>query len=276
MIPQPLQIAPIRISQGLLTRLSSCDRQFQYLHLEQLAVPEFENQARQEEGQRFHQLMQQWDLQLPVEMLLDQEPQLAQWYEAFCQAQGEILPWPEASRTSEQTRSLEREGYLLSVVYDLLLETPQQAQIVDWKTYAKPRQIDWLRTHWQTRLYLYVLCETTDYQPEQVAMVYWFFQTAAGSPQSERIAYSSEQHHQTEQDLRQLLHQLTQRLAQFEQGQDLPQLPLGHGECEHCSFAYRCDRPPSGDQLNSENSRPNPGAEIYPLHWQQIEEIPIE
>ncbi|HEY9656349.1 MAG TPA: PD-(D/E)XK nuclease family protein, partial [Crinalium sp.] len=58
--PYPLTF-PIRLSQSQLNRLVACPRKFQHTDLEQLAAPsEPEQQERQNQGTRFHLLMQQW------------------------------------------------------------------------------------------------------------------------------------------------------------------------------------------------------------------------
>jgi ATP-dependent exoDNAse (exonuclease V) beta subunit len=59
---------------------------------------------------------------------------------------------------------------LLTVIYDLLIEAEDNAQILDWKTYPQPKEQNRLAKDWQTRLYLYVLAETSDYLPEQISM----------------------------------------------------------------------------------------------------------
>ena len=134
----------------------------------------------------------------------------------------------------------------VALVYDLLLTGSHHAKILDWKTYPRPHHPVGLQQHWQTRLYPFVLAETSDYPPEMISMVYWFFQTAdranqAASPQRLTIAYSSAQHDRTRQDLTQLLDSLTQWLQDYDQGQPFPQV-RDRSPCQRCSFAIRCDR----------------------------------
>ena len=100
------------------------------------------------------------ELDLAFKELLKANPTLAQ----------QNSDWREA----EHSRSLPCHNFLLTVIYDLLIFERDQALILDWKTYRKPRRAEELSHNWQTRLYLYVLAETSDYQPQQIQMIYWF------------------------------------------------------------------------------------------------------
>jgi hypothetical protein len=248
-----VQNFPLRLSQGHLTLLSTCPRKFQHVLVEQLGSPNPpEEQEKLSQGGRFHLLLQQWQLDLPVESFVQEDPQLNLWFQGFLQAVPQILtlnsnPQAEEQNELSQTehqRTLEFQGYLLTVVYDLLISNPHQARILDWKTYPRPRQVQWLKQNWQTRLYPFVLAETSPYSPEQISMVYWFFQsqTADSPPQSLTLQYDRAQHEQTRQDLTQLLSQLTHWLECYQIGESFPQVAIGAQTCEECSFAIRCDR----------------------------------
>ncbi len=235
----------LRLSQTQLNLLSECPRKFQHTYLEQLAIasdPDYQEKRRL--GEQFHQLMQQYYLGLSVAPLLAADPGLSDRFAAFIQSEPALLPTTANTVCqSECSRSLELEGYLLTVVYDLLVCGPEQAQILDWKTYAKPQQPQLLQQSWQSRLYPFVLAETSSYQPEQLSMTYWFFQaTADGELQKLHIPYTKALHDQTQAELQRLLPQLTVWLTQYNQGVDLPQVPLGSRHCATCSFAIRCDR----------------------------------
>jgi PD-(D/E)XK nuclease superfamily len=241
----------MRLSQAHFTLLETCPRKFQHTYIEQMGVPLApEQQERLSWGQQFHWIMQQREIGLPVELLVAEETQLRSWLTAFMEASATILPvGPVAPlfRQSEHLRTLEWAGHVLTVVYDLILLMPEQAQILDWKTYAKPQNSDGLRDHWQTRLYLFALAETSDYRPDQISLTYWFFETASGeSPpalQSLKFRYDRTQHAQTQTQLTHLLTQLTTWLSDYEeQGKAFPQVPETLGRCERCPFALRCQR----------------------------------
>jgi hypothetical protein len=213
---------------------------------------------------------------LPVATITQQNPQLAQWFTAFLHTSPQILALESESPDqvlyqSEQERTLEMNGYRLTVIYDLLLTGSHQARILDWKTYPKPQTSRWLIENWQTRLYLFVLAETSSYLPEQLSMVYWFFQSqgsASDAPQSLQISYNQTQHEQTRQDLQYWLAQLTEWLTAYQSGGPFPQLPLGAKACETCAFATRCERTATVWPTDS------PAAEVL-LNLAEIQEVPL-
>ena len=186
---------------------------FRRLYLEQLAnPPNLKQQEQLDWGEQFHRLMQQQELGLAIAPLLNtHQPYntaIASLLEAVTKEQkvNKTL-WQEA----EHTRTLKQRHYLLTVVYDLLTINTNGAEIFDWKTYLRPKNTNQLTNHWQTRLYPYVLVETSDLRPEQIGFTYWFVQ---GSPQPQplRFQYSDEQHQKNRRDLAQLLTQLDQWL----------------------------------------------------------------
>ncbi len=280
MLPESL---PIRLSQAQLNTLETCPRLFQHLHLDQLGSPiPPDQQESLTWGSRFHLLMQQQALGLPV-VALDDDP-LQRCLQALRTKAPEIFqPVAEGSgvfRDSEHSRTLgftpaggntDKPTFLLTVVYDLLVAGPQAAEILDWKTYPRPQRADWLAQHWQTRLYLYVLAETSQYRPEQISMTYWFVQGASAGerpePESIQFIYSTDLHTQTHEDLHQLLGQALRWLEAYQEGQDFPQVNEALGRCRRCQFAVRCDRafPKVGD-------RPE---ETWRLDLSEIQEIPL-
>ena len=159
---------------------------------------------------------------------------------------------PLTWRESEHVRTLEIDNYLFTAIYDLLILQPERADIIDWKTYPLPRYKKDLDLEWQTRLYLYILAETSDYLPKQIAFTYWFIQSTP-KPKSVKISYTLKQHRQTKIDLLALLNKLTNwldavggesprdRRADWE---PFPQIEVSLGLCDRCNFATRCKREP--------------------------------
>ncbi len=241
----------MRLSQSNLKLLSTCPRKFQHLYLDQYAVPVgLEQGARMAAGSQFHLLMQQQALGLPIAPLLEGNLALKTWFNAFQQSRSQILCLGSDEQIlwqqSEHLRTIGRQGHVLTVVYDWVMLGATQGQILDWKTYPKPRSAAKLEVDWQTLLYLYVLAATTTVVPEQLAMTYWFFQAKAGEPeavQSLRVNYSSQRHAETQQELDALLGRLTQWLEAYAQrGGSLPQVDVEKGHCDGCAFALRCGR----------------------------------
>lgn len=240
----------LRLSQGQLNALTLCPRKFQHLYLDQLGFPPTpEQQERLTWGSRFHLLMQQYQLGLPIDSV-GSSREMQQCITALQQAAPDLFQVDSILRQAEHRRTLEFEGYLLTVIYDLLVLDEQQAQILDWKTYPRPQDSRRLTKDWQTRLYPFVLAETGSYFPNQISMTYWFIQAGDSEtpqPQSLRFAYSLQLHQQIEQDLKRLLNQLTLWLQQYEAGESLPQVEPTKGICQFCPFIRRCQR----DYLNT-------------------------
>lgn len=242
----------LRLSQGHLNLLATCPRKFQHIFLDQLsAPPPPEQQERQVWGSRFHLLMQQRQLGLPIESLVQADDELQQCFAGLIATAPQLLDTASVSelteRSSEHRRTCSLHGYPLTVIYDLLSLEPHHAQIFDWKTYLRPRDRQNLALDWQTRLYPFVLAETSDYSPEQITMLYWFVQardpqTGELAPQCLTFPYDSDLHEQTRQDLRQLLDQLTVWLDAYHQGVPFPQVNPSAGVCPTCHFSGRCQR----------------------------------
>lgn len=234
----------MRLSQGHLNLLKRCPRHFQHTYLDQIGSPaSLEQQERQTWGSRFHLLMQQQELGLPIESLVQADPQMQRWMSTLTDAAPEILATDSTSQTfrdSEHCRILQVQDFLLTVIYDLLITDQFQAQILDWKTYPKPQNRRQLEHNWQTLLYLYVLAETSDYLPEQISLTYWFIQSL-DRPQSLKFTYSASQHQKTGQKLQRLLNQLRDRLQRYQTGEPFPQVAEGR-VCDSCQFAVRCGR----------------------------------
>lgn len=235
----------IHLSQGQLTLLETCPRKFQYIFLDQLGFPVLSEQQRLNWGDRFHRMMQQRELGLPVQNLVPADQPVQRSVEAFVAAAPEVfLSNPDTVRQSEHRRTFQFQGYLLTVIYDLVILGEQQAQILDWKTYPRPQQARRLAQAWQTRLYPFVLAETSRYEPEEISMTYWFIQAEQplSKPEFWKFVYSSALHQQIKQTLAELLDQLTDWLQRHETGESFPQVKEFSKQCNTCSFALRCQR----------------------------------
>ena len=234
----------LRISQRHLKILETCPRQFEHTYFDRLTLPINPNQrVKTQLGSDFHLLMHQRELGLPIEPILARAPQLKIWLQAMLQTAPTLFaPNPQAWRESEHVRTLKIDDYLFTAIYDLVILEPERADIIDWKTYPLPKYKKDLDLEWQTRLYLYMLVETSDYVPKQIAFTYWFIQSTP-QPKSVRISYTLKQHRQTHTDIRALLAQLTNWLDRDRLIRaPFPQVAASTGLCDRCNFAARCDR----------------------------------
>ena len=170
----------LRLSQGHLNLLATCPRKCQHSYLEQLDTPiDPKHEEYQTLGSRFHLLMQQREIGLPIDNLLQANTQLQNWMTEFTNIAPEIFTTNTDNQTfreSEHYRTLQIGNYLLTVIYDLLIANQDQAEILDWKTHPQPPKPKILAQNWQTRLYLYVMAETSNYLLENISMTYWFVQ----------------------------------------------------------------------------------------------------
>lgn len=251
----------MRISQRQLNFLSTCPRKFQHTYLEQLgSLTTPEQQERINWGSNFHLLMQQRELGLPIDSIVQEDAQMQRWITALISAAPEVLT-PSSNyktfRESEHSRVLNFQGYVLTAIYDLLIADDKKAEILDWKTYPLPKNRQWLEEDWQTRLYLYILAETSDYSPEQISMTYWFVQSQP-EPKSVKFIYNAGKHEQTRRELSGLLENLNNWLLEYERGEEFPQVVEDAGECDRCQFAIRCDRhSASSEPANNRDLIPN-------------------
>ncbi|MEM8777688.1 MAG: PD-(D/E)XK nuclease family protein [Cyanobacteria bacterium P01_G01_bin.49] len=244
----------IRLSQSQLNILETCPPQFQRLYLEQLGSPMSPDiQENLAWGSQFHQLMQQRELGLPLESILGENPELQQTINTLVDLvyqQHELTN--DCWREAEHCRTLEFQGYLLTAIYDLLILDKNQAQILDWKTYLQPKDPKKLQDNWQTRLYLYLLAETSDYLPEQISMTYWFVKIPR-QPQYSTITYDKKLHHKNHQDLSELLAQLENYLQDYhDKDLDFPHVNNCQEYCPYASFLAQADQ-----SLNTEETRDN-------------------
>lgn len=246
----------LSLTQGHLRLLEICPRRYQYTYLEHHTVPTAPEMLEgQRWGTEFHRVMQQRDLGLPVEDLLQADAALGAAVQGLLAAAPELFKaQPEGFRQSEHRRTLTFNGYALTAIYDLVVIGSTRAEIIDWKTYQHPPRQAQLAKEWQTRLYLYLLVETSNLAPEQVSMTYWFVapptaQAEATPPTSIAIAYTAAQHRRTGADLQRLTDTLTALLATES---DLPKVDPAKGYCAQCPFAVRCQR--SSERYGSQGS----------------------
>jgi PD-(D/E)XK nuclease superfamily len=245
-----------RLSQGHLKTLQECPRKFEYIYLSSLAtLSPTDRQQSMQFGSDFHRLLHQRELGMSIEPFLVANPKIQAAVAGLEKAAPHLFaPNPEIDRRSEQVRTLMITGtgetaenpYLFTAIYDLLL-LGAKAQIIDWKTYGRPARAEQLDREWQTRLYLYMLVATSDYPPEDVSFTYWFVQS--NPPQSVTFAYTEQQHQQTQQELMELVDQLSDWLIQYRQGKHLPQVEVESKLCQNCQFAARCYRVTKDEEL---------------------------
>ncbi|MEO1299159.1 MAG: PD-(D/E)XK nuclease family protein, partial [Cyanobacteria bacterium J06636_16] len=103
----------LRLSQGQLSLLEYCPRRFQHTILESLTVPPSPALLEgQQWGDRFHLLMQQREMGLPIAPVLAEDAELQTCLEQLQSQAPELFnPVKEHFRQSEHGRSLVFNGY---------------------------------------------------------------------------------------------------------------------------------------------------------------------
>ncbi len=244
--PQP----SIIVSQRHLSLFEQCPRRYQAEILDRRSFPISDHQRHAiQRGQQFHHLLQQRALGITSQL---HDPQLDRWLDRL-QNTATLQPHDDPSQyyLAEHTRTLALPPFTLLVRYDALIADRDRADIIDWKTYARPKQPQKLAHHWQTRLYRYVLAATSDYPPERIAMVYWFAEPTAGAAGkmnrgndmndnndhavSDRVTlpYSTEQFKRDYHDIAHLLDRLAINLTHSE--------PTSSDPTQHQPFPTRLD-----------------------------------
>ncbi len=273
------------LSQQHLTLLATCPRKFQYIFLEQLSSPvDIHQQNLKKWGSCLHKILQQREKQLPIDKILQANPQIAASLQALLETVPELddsSPQQCQFRQAEHQRVLPWNKFLLTAIYDLLIFKENEAKIIDWKTSFAPKQTQQLQNRWQTKLYLFLLAETSPYPPEQISMTYWFVPNSRSlatenskqrslSPKSVVFTYSSTWHEQIRQQLATLLHKLTQWWqAYHQQDQDLPKVDIEAGLCSKCQFAPSCQRAVVGEMPGQTTTSD------FPTDVASIPEIPV-
>ncbi len=272
------------LSQNQLTLLDTCLRKFKYVSFDALSGPStYEQQTTTQWGSQFHLLMQQRALDLPVDVMAGANSAMSESLTALAKAAPDVFKYlpvafeKEAHGTfsqSEHRRTLAFNGYLLTAIYDLVVISASEGQIFDWKTHQRSPRKEQLQNHWQTRLYLYVLCETTALRPEQLSMAYWFVRSGA-EPSFHRFGYSTAQHQQTEKDLRRLTNKLTEVSEQADSNTAFPKVAVEKGLCDRCLFNVRCDRATNSSATSSATDPHQMLRAASRLTADSVEEIPL-
>lgn len=272
-------------SQSSLQDYLDCPRRFQLRYLLKVSWPALQSEPVQEherqmqQGQRFHRLVQQYFLGLPLELLSGQvkDNELALWWQSFLASVPDLLgisgeTLPDARLLPESYLVMPFAGTRLAAKLDLLVDlTPEKVLILDWKTGRKRQRRDLLAEKVQTRLYPFLLAHAGAHlrqgsalQPEQIEMVYWY----AGFPQQpERFTYDSSQLESDRADLSAWVNEIA--------GLEMEKFPLTAQvqRCKFCVYRSLCERgTQAGDFLEAEDEF-EPEAPELALDFEQIAEI---
>jgi hypothetical protein len=275
-----------QFSQSNLQDFVDCRRRFQLKHLLHLAWPAIEaepvleNERLIELGSRFHHLLHQFTLGIPVSELkfTQQDEELALWWENFQTAieeNGSIHnAWlPTTLRYPEITLSGRLGDVRIVAKIDLLaVHSDGSIQIFDWKTAHRAPRRAWLSERMQTKVYPYLLLQTGAFlnhghpiAPDQIEMIYWY-PSMPDAPV--RFPYSQKQYQTDETYLQSLLETLLRlNESEFVKTND-EQL------CKFCIYRSLCNRGIAAGLLSeSEKTSSLVDDDSFEIDFDQIDEI---
>jgi len=266
-------------SQSNLQDYVNCHYQFYLRHIQKLSWPALltddalEAEKHMHNGARFHALVQQYFLGLPIESLdqvaeADPNEQFQTWWRNFKQS---IPPKIKGETFPELTLITRLNGHRLVAKYDLITIDKDQLTIYDWKTAQRLPKTTTLNARIQSRVYPFVLAREISaispktWQPGQIKMVYW---QAQFPDQIHTIAYNQEMF---EADLAYLTY-LVDEIVQLpiEGFTKTPHLTF----CKYCNYRSFCDKGISAGLL-SELDRDLEDLDLsaFNIDLDQVEEI---
>lgn len=142
-------------------------------------------------GEQFHLIMQQSLMDISIDSLLNNHPQLKQWFSQLQLLAPEI--WSQEAntwKTHSHRSEYFHENVILISNFDLLIYGYEQLEIINWTTDSQFNltQEEW---YWRTQLDLFLMAQTDTYPPEQIRLTYWLLNYPT-HPLKISIHYSSQ------------------------------------------------------------------------------------
>ena len=266
-------------SQSNLQDYVDCPRRFYLKHLLKLAWPSIESEPVQEnehfrlQGERFHKMVHQFLIGIPVEKIssMNADLVLASWWENFLTTQKELLNLHSSSLFPEYTVSTLHAGYRLLAKYDLLQSSADGTHVIyDWKTYRNRPRRERLAAKLQTRLYPFILSASPNAaheNPGNLKLIYWY---ANFPSQPEVFTYTPAQHKKDSQYLEKLIISIEE--AAREDSEDAFPLTPNIDRCLFCVYRSLCDRGTrAGDGTNGEEA--DFASSLEDFDFEQISEV---
>jgi CRISPR/Cas system-associated exonuclease Cas4 (RecB family) len=238
------------LTQGALRDFVACPRRFQLRYLLQMpwpGAPLAEKTAVSlARGRRFHALLEQYFLGIPVSEDALDDVVLRTWWAAFKRSKPDL---PDGRRWQEHQLTIPAGGHFLTGRFDLLIVSESgedvSAHLYDWKT-SRPRTAAQLRLDWQTRLYLAMLAEsgtalTASKRPlaaDALAMTYWYTDDPA-APRT--IHYTTAMHREIWAEILSIIARISSHLRD----NSWPLTP-DLNQCRSCPYQVYCGRQAAG------------------------------
>ncbi len=238
----------LTLTQLHIRHFLECPRRFELRYLAPFVWPEppytLDTEQAFDRGRAFHRLLERRFLGLDPHPTTIEDPRIRVWWDTF---DSSSLSIPSGARYPEISLAVPEGGHHLFGRFDLLAITSADdgevsATIYDWKT-SKAREVPWLRSAWQTRLYLALLAEgghtlipgrTEKLDPDRLSMTYWY----VGDPDNPRtVPYSRAAHGQNWAEIQQIV-------ADIEAARQSAVFPLTDdwSRCRECAYQAYCGR----------------------------------
>lgn len=235
-------------TQSNLQDYMDCPRRFRLRYVEKLQWPAIQSEPviafekRLESGQRFHQLVHQYTLGMPANLLRSQvidEPDLLRWWDNFYEYRP--LDGLPQERRSEFHITLPYAENRLSAIIDMIAWNDSTAfTIIDWKSAAKRPSRLFLQSRIQSDLYPFIVERLSRLQESStpsklvhIKFIYWFPEFPANP---ELFIYSENRDKEFSQHLNHIVKAIKEsKLADFTMTEDTRL-------CKFCSYRSFCNR----------------------------------
>ncbi len=270
--------ADFQFSQKNLQDYVDCHRRFQLKYLLKMEWPAprtepiLEAEQQMLLGQRFHELMQQSFIGIPIKELeasID-DPILQLWWNNFQDRfggsfQGQLFP--------EHILMCKIDGLNFIAKYDLVQIKPDSTVIIyDWKTTQFPPRLELIKRRLQSRVYptLFILGASSflscpDFSVSNLQMIYWY----PNFPELSLVIPTDDNKYN--EDLAYI-----RELVKEIEGKDSTSFELTNEvkRCKYCNYRSLCDRGVSAGKLNEmETDEAVDDANLSEFNFENLQEI---
>lgn len=197
----------LSLNAQLLELLEEDKQRFQHYFVEPQLLTNLTDLLEKEKHERLSLVMQQLVMGLPVEPILQANPEIARWV-------NQLVPLFDIPSTTKQVNTLRQkliQGALIIAHYDLLILVDETAIAISWRSARNIPPSGQLENSWEAQLLLFLLAETEEILPNNVSLIYCFFDSVK-SPTLERFSYTQEKRDTFKQRLEMALSNLPSNL----------------------------------------------------------------
>ena len=275
-----------QFNQSNLQDFVDCQRRFQLKYLLSLTWPSVEAQPvveyerRTELGSLFHQMVHQYTLGIPANMLhvSSRYEELVPWWENFQYAISESGTIHDAWQTSSQrfaevtVNGVLADARVVAKLDLVAINSNGKVSIFDWKTTRQPPKRTWLAERIQTILYPWLLVQAGAFLnnnhtilPEQVEMIYWYAELPKAPV---RFPYNQRKMQADQEELIKIIKKITQlEDSEFNMTSD-------EHKCSFCVYRSLCVRGVQAGQLSDyDHLDGEVDEDQFILDFNQIEDI---